>query len=34
MKKWLWRILAVIFVGVFLFLLLSGKKDKAPLNQV
>jgi len=34
MKKWLWRILAVIFVGVFLFLLLSGKKDKAPLKQV
>jgi HlyD family secretion protein len=34
MKKWLWRILAVIFVCVFLFLLLSSKKDKAPLKQV
>jgi HlyD family secretion protein len=34
MKKWLWRILAVIFVVVFLFLLLSGKKDKVPLKQV
>lgn len=34
MKKWLWRILAVIFVCVFVFLLLSSKKDKAPLKQV
>jgi HlyD family secretion protein len=34
MKKWLWRILAVAFVGLFLFLFLSGKKDKTPLKQV
>ena len=34
MKKWLWRIMAVIFVGLFAFFLLSGKKDKAPLKQV
>jgi len=34
MKKWLWRILGVIFIGLFLVLLLSGKKDKVTLNQV
>ncbi|MBM3311512.1 MAG: efflux RND transporter periplasmic adaptor subunit [Candidatus Aminicenantes bacterium] len=34
MKKWLWRVVALISVGVFAFLLLSGKKDKAPPKQV
>ena len=34
MKKWLWRILAVVFVCVFVFLLLSSKKAKEPLKQV
>jgi HlyD family secretion protein len=34
MKKWLWRILAVVFVCVFVFLLLSSKKAKDPLKQV
>jgi len=34
MKKWLWRILAVAFVGVFIYLLFSGRKAKAPLNEV
>lgn len=34
MKKWLWRILAVIFIGLFVVLLLSGKKEKETLKQV
>ena len=34
MKKWVWRILAVAFVGVFIYLLFSGRKAKATLNEV
>jgi HlyD family secretion protein len=34
MKKWLWRILAVAFVGLFVYLLFSGRKAKATLNEV
>jgi len=34
MKKWIWRIIAVAAVGLFAFLLISGKKDKEPPKQV
>ena len=34
MKKWIWRILAVVFVGVFIVFLLSGKKNGETLNFV
>lgn len=34
MKKWLWRALAVAFVGVFIFLFFSGRKAKPTLNEV
>jgi HlyD family secretion protein len=34
MKKWLWRGLALIAVGVFAYLLLSGKKAQAPPKEV
>jgi len=34
MKKWIWRILAVVFVGIFIVFLLSGKKDEETLNLV
>jgi HlyD family secretion protein len=34
MKKWIWRVAAVAFVGLFLFLLFSGRKAKATLTEV
>lgn len=34
MKKWIWRIAGVGFVGLFIFLLVSGRKVEAPLNEV
>jgi len=34
MKKWIWRILAIVFVGVFIVLLFSGKKNEETLNFV
>jgi len=34
MKKWVWRILGVAFVGVFIYLLVSGRKAEAPLKEV
>lgn len=34
MKKWLWRILAVAFVGVFVYLLLSSRKTATPPTEV
>ncbi len=34
MKKWIWRILAVVFVGVFFVFLFSSKKNEETLNLV
>ncbi len=34
MKKWLWRILAVVFVGLAAVLFFSGRKDEETLNFV
>lgn len=34
MKKWLWRILAIVFVGLAAVLFFSGRKDEETLNFV
>jgi HlyD family secretion protein len=34
MKKWIWRVLAVAFVGVFAYLLLTNRKTEAPPNEI